>query len=62
VHFDPRLRYDVPEGAGLLKQSVSQTWIDIRNDRLRVIREGGRVFIPGSEIVRRSSLPEQGAA
>lgn len=59
--FSPALRYTVPEGAGLLKQSVSRTWNDIREGKLAVIREGGKVYIPGSEIVRRSSLPQAAA-
>jgi hypothetical protein len=54
--FDNRLRYSVPETAALLKQSVSKTWVDIRENKLQVIREDGRVFVPGSEIVRRSTL------
>jgi hypothetical protein len=57
--FNPLLRFTVAEAAGLLKQSVSKTWVDIRENKLSVIREGGRVFVPGSEIVRRSSLPQQ---
>ena len=59
--FNPLLRFTVSEAAGLLRQSVSKTWVDIREDKLKVIREGGRVFVPGSEIVRRSSLSTQAA-
>jgi hypothetical protein len=56
--FNPLLRYSIPETAALLKQSVPKVWVDIREDKLKVIREGGRVFVPGSEIVRRSTLPQ----
>jgi hypothetical protein len=56
--FDPQLRYSIPETAALLRQSVPKTWIDIRENKLKVIREGGRTFVPGSEIVRRSRLPQ----
>ena len=55
-HFSRDLRYTVPETASLLRQSVPRTWVDIRENKLTVIREGGRVFIPGSEIVRRSTV------
>lgn len=55
--FDERLRYSIPQTAALLQQSVAKTWVDVREGRLRVIREDGRVFTPGSEIVRRSTLP-----
>jgi hypothetical protein len=55
--FSPLLRFTVAESASLLKQSVSKTWLDIRENKLQVIREGGRVYVPGSEIVRRSALP-----
>lgn len=59
VPFSPALRYRVDRAAPLLDQSVAQTWLDIREGRLRVIREGGRTFVPGSEIVRRCSLDAQ---
>jgi len=55
--FDPALRYDVPQSAWLLRQSVPKTWVDIRDAKLKVIREGGRTFIPGSEIAKRCALP-----
>ena len=54
--FSEHLRYTVAEAAGLLKQSVSKTWDDISKSKLAVIRDGGRTFVPGSEIVRRSTL------
>jgi hypothetical protein len=60
-YFDKALRYEVPETAALLRQSVSLTWRDIKTGKLLVIREGGRTFVPGSEIVRRSTLPELAA-
>lgn len=61
-NFSRELRYTVPETAALLRQSVPRTWVDIREEKLHVIREGGRTFVPGSEIVRRSALPQQSAA
>jgi hypothetical protein len=63
---DARQRYDIPEGSAILRQSQAATFKDMaRPDddprKLRVIREGGRTFIPGSELIRRSTLPEQTA-
>jgi len=55
--FDPLLRYEIPEASELLRQSVAKTWVDVRKNRLQVIRDGGRTYVPGSEIVRVSSLP-----
>jgi len=60
--FSPHLRYGVPLAAHYLGQSEAQTWIDIREHRLGVIREGARTFVPGSEIVRRSMLPQRPAS
>lgn len=54
--FDAQLRYTIPESAWLLRQSTDRTWKDIREGKLRVIREGSRTFVPGSEIARRSTL------
>ncbi|MGB6451005.1 MAG: hypothetical protein WBE92_09660 [Steroidobacteraceae bacterium] len=70
--FDERLRYSIPEAAVLLRQSISRTWADIAAGKLAVIRESacphegvgrksGRVFVPGSEIAKRSTLPERQA-
>jgi hypothetical protein len=60
--FVEALRYSVPEAASLLRQSVPKTWLDIRDRKLAVIREGGRTFVPGSEIVRRCRLPQNAAS
>jgi hypothetical protein len=59
--FSRELRYEVTETAWLLGQSVPKTWIDIKEGKLRVIREGGRTFVPGSEIARRCALPTEAA-
>jgi hypothetical protein len=55
--FDPRFRYTIPETADLLRQSESRTWAAIADKKIRVIRDGGRTFVPGSEILRLSRLP-----
>ncbi len=53
---DPLQRYTIPEGNALLRQSNSKTFEQIKKGELRVIRDDGRTYIPGSEIVRRSTL------
>jgi hypothetical protein len=57
--FHPELRYRVWEAAAHLGQSEPKTWNDIRNGCLRVIREGKMTFVPGSEIVRRSTISRE---
>lgn len=57
--FHVRCRYPVDDAALYLGQSPAKTWIDIKEERLRVIRDGGRTFVPGSEIARLSSLPKR---
>jgi hypothetical protein len=54
--FNELLRYPVPDASIYLGQSPAQTWIDIRLERLRVICEGKRTFVPGAEIARRCRL------
>jgi hypothetical protein len=59
---DPNQRFSLTEAAALLRQSESQTYVDMKAGNLRVIREGRRTYVPGTEIVRRSRLPENSAA
>lgn len=55
---DPRQRYEVPEASAYLRQSVAKTYLDIKNGKLRILKDGWRSFVPGSEIVRLSTLPD----
>jgi hypothetical protein len=55
--LDPLQRYTVPEANALLRQSNARTYQQIKAGELHVIRDGSRVYVPGSEIVRRSTLP-----
>jgi hypothetical protein len=59
--LDPLQRYTVPEGSELLRQSRAKTYQDIKAGRIRVIKDGTRTYIPGSEIIRRSTLPQAAA-
>jgi hypothetical protein len=60
--LDPLQRYEIPETNALLRQSNAKTYGDIKSGKIRVIRDGGRTYVPGSEIVRLSSLPEDATA
>lgn len=57
IPLEEKRRYIIPEAAALLRQAQSTTYLQIRSGALRVIREGGRTYVPGSEIIRRSTLP-----
>ena len=59
--IDLAQRYSVDEAIEYLRTSRGPFFADIREGRLAVIREGKRVFVPGSEIARRSRLPAEAA-
>ena len=56
--LDQAQRYTIAEAALYLRSSAWSVFRDIREGRLVVIREGARTFIPGSEIARRSRIPQ----
>jgi len=53
---DHQQRYEIPEASTYLRQSDAKTYLDIKQGKLRVIRDEGRTYVPGSEIIRRSTL------
>ncbi len=55
--LDELQRYSIPEAIAYLRKSRKTVYDDIRAGRLRVLKEGKRTFVPGSEIARRSRLP-----
>jgi helix-turn-helix protein len=55
--IDVNQRYSLVESSATLRQSEATTYNQIRSGKLRVIRDGGRTYIPGSELVRLSTLP-----
>ena len=57
--LDPLQRYSIPEAARYLRRAQSTTWLLIREGRIRVLREMGRCYVPGHEIVRLSRLPDE---
>jgi hypothetical protein len=56
--LDQSQRFIVDEAARYLRIAASTTWLRIREGKIQVIREGGRTFVPGTEIARLSRLPE----
>jgi hypothetical protein len=54
IVFDERLRFTIPETSQLLKQSVPQTYLDLKAGKLHAFKDGRRTYINGSEIARRS--------
>jgi excisionase family DNA binding protein len=56
--FDERQRYTVPEAARLLRVSRAHLYKLFSAGSIRTIRDGRRIFVPGSEIAARSAVAE----
>jgi hypothetical protein len=54
--LEPHRRYTIPDASALLSQSRAKTFADLRDGKLASIRDGRRRYIPGTEIIRRSTL------
>lgn len=54
--IDPNQRYAIEQANLYLRQSRAKTYKDIAAGTLRVIKDGSRVYVPGTEIIRRSTL------
>jgi hypothetical protein len=54
--LDPLRRYRIDDAAAYLGISRAQLYIDIRTSKIATITDGKRRFVPGSEIVRLSSV------
>jgi len=55
--IDVLQRYPIEEAILYLRQSRARTYKQIKCGELRVIKDGKRAYIPGSEIARKSTLP-----
>lgn len=55
--LDPLQRYEIMEATAYLRISRAELYKQLSDGRLKSIKEGRRRLIPGSEIVRRSTLP-----
>jgi hypothetical protein len=56
ILIDPNKRYSISVANELLDQSNSKTYEDIAAGRLKVLKDGRRSYIHGSEIIRRSAV------
>jgi hypothetical protein len=59
--LDVQRRYKIPQSCSILGISRSHFYKHVLS-RIKVIREGNAVFIPGSELVKLAQPPEQPAA
>jgi excisionase family DNA binding protein len=57
IPIDPRQRYSIPESAKYLRIGRAYLYRLIARGELQTITDGTRRFVPGSEIIRRSTLP-----
>ena len=55
-HLDPNQRYTIPESARYLRVSRAYVYQLIARGQLLSITDGKRRYIPGSQIIRRSTL------
>lgn len=55
--LDERQRYSVPEAIAYLRTSRRSIYALIGSGSLRVLKEGRRTYVPGSEIARLSRVP-----
>jgi excisionase family DNA binding protein len=59
--LDLHQRYTIDEAASYLRICRAYVYRLIQRGELRSITDGARRYVPGSEIARRSTLPEQAA-
>jgi excisionase family DNA binding protein len=55
--LDINQRYTVPEAAEYLRVCVATVNVYIAKKTLKTIKDGGRRFVPGAEIARKSAVP-----
>lgn len=54
--LDPSQRYSVREACRYLRVSRPYLYTKIRRGELRVLKDGSRTYVPGTEIARQSSI------
>jgi hypothetical protein len=59
--LDPQQRYTVHESIVYLRSSRKSFYDDVKCGRIRLIKDGRRSYIHGSELIRRSALSRDGA-
>lgn len=53
--IDEKQRYSLAEGFATLRISPAEGYKQIKAGRIQTVSEGRRKYIPGSELIRRSS-------
>lgn len=59
--LDEKQRYSMAEASRYLRKSRAALYADISSGNLQVIRDGARVYVPGSVIAEKSRLPSTAA-
>ena len=60
--LDPQQRYTVQEVIAYLRSSRKTFYDDVKAGRIRLIKDGRRSYIHGSELIRRSALSRDSAS
>lgn len=53
--IDERMRYSFAEACAVLRYSHATGYKEIKAGKLKVFREGRRMYVAGAELIRRSS-------
>lgn len=56
--LDPAQRYTVSEALAYLRISRSRFYQNIDCGEIKILKDGSRTFVPGSEIARASCAPQ----
>lgn len=59
--IDPNQRYEIEEALAYLRTSRTRLYEKISAGQIKTIMDGRRRYIPGSEIIRESQIPEAAA-
>lgn len=57
--LDAQQRYEIPECLAYLRTSRARLYQRIAAGEIRVLKDGKRTYIPGTELIRLSTLPAQ---
>lgn len=59
--IDPQQRYTILEGIAYLRSSRKTFYDDVKAGRIKLIKDGRRSYVHGTELIRRSALPRAAA-
>lgn len=61
IPLDPNQRYTIKEALAYLRCSRARLYLKEAAGEIRLLRDGRRTYVPGSEIARVSRLPAEAA-